>query len=388
LRIALLNDRLYPDFIGGVEKRFHDLASALARRGHEVTLIGFGSIASRPDVSVRSLGPQAPLYNSSGKRSSIEALRFALEMPRLDLSKYDVVEASNIPFLHLIPLALRCAIERKPLLVSWAEFWGPYWKGYVGPLRAPWYRLVEWVSAQLGSSVTATSELTAERLRKRRLRRGGVPVAFCGVQLEVMLDHDIRKTERPTLVFAGRLIREKRVDLLLHAMTTVDADLIVFGDGPEKVALVALAEQLGVTPRVDFRGHAETSAEVWETIASSWIAVQPSSREGFGIFPLEAMTLGVPVIYCASEDSAVRELVRDGVEGICSLPEAAALSQNITGLLRDASLRRTLSVNATARASSFHIDKVAVVIEAEMRAAIDRVLNRGAVPAPTVESTL
>jgi glycosyltransferase involved in cell wall biosynthesis len=42
--------------------------------------------------------------------------------------------------------------------------------------------------------------------------------------------------------------------------------LTVFGDGPYRGALERLADELGIADRVDFRGHVETSREVWETL--------------------------------------------------------------------------------------------------------------------------
>jgi glycosyltransferase involved in cell wall biosynthesis len=383
VRILLLNDRLYPDFIGGVEKRNHDLALALARRGHEVTLAGFGRgpAAAAPGISVRSLGPLGRLYSPSGKRSTPQAFRFAWRVFRLDLSPFDVVEASNIPYIHLVPLALRCRMQRRPLVVTWYEFWGPYWSKYLRPSVAPVYRLAEWLTAQLGVAVVATSRLTGERLAARRIGGGEVAVVACGVPVAALRAAAAGVEAAPgTIVYAGRLIREKRLHLLVDAVTALPpglgARLVIFGEGPEREALAARIAALGIGERVELRGHVPEAEEVWRTVRAATVAVQPSSREGFGIFPLEAMALGVPVVFADSIDSAVVELVRDGVDGLRVSAEPAALTAALARLLSDGGLRAALGRSAARRAEEYDLERLGGRMEAFLRAAADRKLDR------------
>jgi glycosyltransferase involved in cell wall biosynthesis len=372
LKILLVYETVYPDFIGGVESRNHELAAALRKRGHEVTLAGFRKPPAAPDgPGVRSLGVLEGLYNAAGQRSTRGAVRFALTVPRIDVRGFDVVETANMPYVHIFPLALKCALAGKPLLVTWYEYWGDYWKGYVGRLKAPVYKAIEWCTGQVGTAVTATSRLTQERLAAKR-RRGEVELVPCGIHVE-----DVKRAARPEehhhgegppLIYAGRLLREKRIDLLLRAVALLAPRhpgilLTVFGNGPHKEALVKLADELGIADRVDFRGHVETSEEVWRHLGQARIAVQPSEREGFGLFPLEAMAAGLPVVYCESPESAVPELVRDGVEGLCTAPEPAALAAALDRLLTDEAEWSRLRRNALERASGYDWDEVARRIE-------------------------
>jgi glycosyltransferase involved in cell wall biosynthesis len=93
------------------------------------------------------------------------------------------------------------------------------------------------------------------------------------------------------------------------------------------------------------------------------VAVQPSEREGFGLFPLEAMAAGLPVVYCESSESAVPELVRDGVEGICTAPDPAALARVLDRLLTDDVEWTRLRTNALTRAAGYDWDEIARQIE-------------------------
>jgi len=375
LRLLILYEAVYPDRIGGVETRNWELGRAMARRGHQVTLAGLCAPlpGEPPHLVVRSLGPSPRLYNAAGQRSTRGALRFATAVARLDLAPYDLVETANMPYVHLLPLALRCALAGKPLLVTWYEYWAGYWRGYVGRAKAPLYRAVEWLTAQLGTAAVASSRLTRERLAPRRHRRGTVALVPCGIELPRVAAAAAAGRAAgtgPALVYAGRLLVHKRLDLLLAALPAVAAAfpdagplLTVFGEGPDRERLEALAGSLGVSERVRFRGHVATSEEVWTELGRARLAVQPSAREGFGLFPLEAMAAGLPVVHCESSESAVAELVRDGVEGVGAPADAGGLARVLVELLGDDGRRRRLAAAARARAAEYDYDAIAARFE-------------------------
>lgn len=400
MKLLIVYETVYPDFIGGVEHRNHELAVALCRRGHQVTLAGFcGNLASTVEnLSILSLGELGAIYNRAGKRSTRQALRFAASLRRLDLTPYDAVETPNMPYVHLLPLAWKCAAAGKPLLVTWYEHWGAYWGGYVGRLRAPAYRAVEWLTSQLGTAVTATSELTRGRLaaaRRRWWRRGErhdegteVELVPCGIAVSrvraAAADRGEGGDGAAPLIYAGRLLAHKRLDLALRAVQllargegragTAPPLLTVFGEGPDRERLEALAGELGIAGRVAFRGHVRSSEEVWRELGRARLAVQPSAREGFGLFPLEAMAAGLPVVYCGSPESAVGELVRDGVEGVAVPADPADLATALAALLAPAgeAERRRLANNAATRAASYDWEEIAARIEAICRDLIAR----------------
>ncbi|HET9794999.1 MAG TPA: glycosyltransferase family 4 protein [Thermoanaerobaculia bacterium] len=377
MRILLFSDSLYPEFVGGIERRNADLAAALGRRGHAVTLAGFGRSdgPSAAGVRVLSLGGNRPLYSAAGSRAARPAIGLARAAWRIPLGDYDAVETSNVPFVHLFPLAARCASAGKPLLVSWYEYWGSYWNSYAG-FRAPFYRAVERVSAQIGD-VVASSALTAGRLA-RRLRRD-VPVVSCGTDVDDIAAAVAGVEEEPgRVIYAGRLLAHKRVDLLLDAVAAIPvARLVVYGEGPERESLLRRACGLGITARVEFRAPSPDRAELWREIGKSAVAAQPSSREGFGIFPLEALAAGVPVVYVRSEHSAVEEVVRHGIEGVRTEPDAAALARAIAGLLDDGPARRSMGARGRARAGEYRADRSAAAVEEVFERLLGRRRVRG-----------
>lgn len=392
LRLLILYETLYPDHAGGIETRNHELALALAARGHAVTLAGFGRPRPRDAtengaagrVERRFLGDPRALYGPGGRRSHRRAAGFARRALTVTPASYDVVETASVPFLHLPGLAAACRLARVPLLVVWYEVWGAYWRTYVGVARAPVYRFLERTAARLGRRVAATSLLGRDRLAKLRASRSmragdGVALAPCGVDLAAVrraVEGSAQLPAGPPIVVAGRLLGHKRVELLIDALPHL-AELgagppgaspagplvAIFGDGPERPRLEARAVELGVRERVVFHGTVETLAEVWRGFGSARIAVHPSAREGFGLVPLEAMAAGLPVVHCRSEESAVGELVRDGVEGRLTEPTAPALAAGIRALLTDEPRRRALAESARRRAEEYAWNRLAVEYE-------------------------
>jgi len=370
LRLLFFYDAVYPESLGGVEHRNYQLARALARRGHEVTIAGWFDAVDSGDSGVRylRLPGKAGLYTAEGKRSTLAAIRLALAAARLDLSQYDAVETANIPYIHVVPLSVRAWLQRRPLFVTWHEYWGLYWRDYLPGFRWPVYAALEWLAAQLGTRTSAVSTFTAERLRRRRLRKQEITLIPNGIPLERIRSVPIAEPG-PPLVYAGRLLREKRLDLLLEAVRALPARedgrlLTIIGDGPDRERLQRLAAGLGVEDRVEFTGRLPAPEDVWSRMTSARIAVQPSSREGFGMFPLEAMALGLPVVYCESPESALPELVRNGVEGVETPADAHSLARTLDHLLANPAEVERMAQAARLRAAEYDWDAIAARFEA------------------------
>ncbi len=102
-----------------------------------------------------------------------------------------------------------------------------------------------------------------------------------------------------SLVFAGRLVTDKGVDLLLKALAQLDSNLFtsltIIGDGPEKGPLEELSSGLLISNRVQFIG-ALSAVEVAAILGSSEIMIVPSVVEPFGITVLEGLASGCRMV--------------------------------------------------------------------------------------------
>ena len=392
MRVLLAYDCLYPETMGGVEHRNYQLALALAARGHQVTLTGWTAAPRElaPGVDVLPLPSRRAVAPLAARRRAGDALRFARSVLRLPLERFDVVETANIPFAHVLPLAWRCTLADRPLVVTWHEVWGRHWHAFLRSALWPAFAAVELLAAQAGDATLVVSPLTAERLLARR--RGEPPVLLPGgVPVAAVRAAAAGQPPGAPLVFAGRLFDDKQVDLLLRAVARLaengeasggeaerrtDAPagggplLAVVGDGPERGRLEALAGELGIAGRVVFTGRLETPEEVWAHLGAARLAVQPSRREGFGMFPLEAMAAGLPVVYCDVPTSAVSSLVRDGVEGVGVPPDPAAFAEAIARLLADDAERERLAAAARRRAEEHDWAELARRLEGVLEAVV------------------
>ena len=122
--------------------------------------------------------------------------------------------------------------------------------------------------------------------------------------------------QRPlNLLFVGRMIRLKGVDMLLRALARLDpkqhpCKLMLVGDGPTRSDFERLAQDLGIADRVSFTGSLDQPG-VAEAMAECHLFCLPSVRESGGAVLLEAMATARPVL--AINHGGPAELVDDMV---------------------------------------------------------------------------
>ncbi len=144
----------------------------------------------------------------------------------------------------------------------------------------------------------------------------------------------------------GSLTEQKNRQTLLDAAARLsdieELRVLVVGSGPEKEALLARADELGLSGRVLFLGQ---RLDVPDLLAASDIFVLSSDWEGLPITILEAMTSGVPCV--ATAVGGVPEALTDGVTGVTVEPgRPGALADGIRALARDAELRARMAAAA------------------------------------------
>ncbi|MGK7869303.1 glycosyltransferase [Falsiroseomonas sp. E2-1-a20] len=118
----------------------------------------------------------------------------------------------------------------------------------------------------------------------------------------------------PLLVSVGHLIPRKGHDHIIRALPLLPGHaLMVLGDGPERDALLQLAQDLGVADRVHLLG-ARPHSELPRYYGAADALVLASSREGWANVLLESMACGTPVV--ASPAWGSREAVRSIAAGV------------------------------------------------------------------------
>jgi teichuronic acid biosynthesis glycosyltransferase TuaC len=142
-----------------------------------------------------------------------------------------------------------------------------------------------------------------------------------------------------TLVTVAHLVARKRHADVLRALAVLSdrhpaLRYVIIGDGPEREALMALAQRLGVADRVELRGQLAPAEAVREARRCT-LFVMPSTEEAFGVAYVEAMAGGVPAIGCRGEPGP-EEIAAAG-DGFMLVPpgDIERLTQRIDELLRD-----------------------------------------------------
>lgn len=299
--------------IGGLELNVANIAAQIHSAGHEVTVI----------TRTRSPEPDAFPFHVVRCPSAREFLHW--------VRWCDVFFQANVSLRGLWPLLL----VRRPWVVS-HHSWYCRTDG-----RIAWQdHLKRWLLRFAAASI-AVSQAVADDLAVRSVvipnpYRDGLFRLLPGIE------------RTGDLLFVGRLVSDKGVDLLLDALGILDAEgltprLIVVGEGPERPLLAERARRLGIAERIDFLGP-RTGEELVEILNRHRILVVPSRyNEPFGIVALEGIACGCVVV--GSEGGGLPEAI-----GPCGLTfrngDTADLARVLAPLLRDPGAGRDLLAGA------------------------------------------
>lgn len=181
---------------------------------------------------------------------------------------------------------------------------------------------------------------------------------------------------RPVMLFVARLLRVKRLDLLLDALSRVTepVQLWVAGDGPEREALEGRVAALG-PGRVRFLG-ALAPDRLPELYAAADLFVLPSDHEPWGAVVCEAMAGGLPVLLSSAVGSGP-DLLREGENGL-SFPagDAISLAAAVRRLLSDPGGLRRMGARSLELIAGYTHEW----LEAEFAAAVRLAAGSGETP--------
>lgn len=334
MKIAYVYDAVYPWVTGGIEKRVWELASRLADN-HEVHWYGLHywdgpPVYERDGVTLYGVASPLELY-TEGRRSITEALYFSAALVRpLRRQRYDVIHCQEFPYFPCYPCKLYSTVRSSSLFMTWHEIWGDYWYEYLGR-KGVFGKAVERTVAHLPDYHLAVSRRTKRDLEA--LGASDVTVVPNGITQSTIEGID-PSAETFDVLFVGRLIKEKNVDMLLRAVSRLTASehdirCAILGRGPEYEPLLHLVDELSLSENVEFLEPRETHEEVLRLMKGADVFAFPSRREGFGMTVLEALACGTPVVTINHPQNAARELVTDGKTGVVCDPTPSALADGI-----------------------------------------------------------
>lgn len=329
---------------GGKEARIDHLAHALVGLGCDVHIYtmkwwdGPSKTYAQDGITFHAISKLYPLY--SGKRRSFkEGIFFGLACLKMLRYDWDILEADHMPYFPLFSLKFVNVFKRKPFFATWHEAVGlKAWRSYIGTPAGTVAYMLERFALAMPQHIIVVSERTRDLLRQEFHYKKPMTLVANGIDYATIHDAPMGKV-KSDIVFAGRLVRHKRVDLLLDAVTILVRDMpklrvAVVGGGPALDDIRAQVERLGLEKNVMITGRLEDSRDVFSYMKASKVFVSPSTREGFGITILEAYAAGLRVVTVNHPDNAAQYLIR---------PDAGAVSELNAEALAEA-IRRQLEL--------------------------------------------
>jgi glycosyltransferase involved in cell wall biosynthesis len=364
LRILVVNwqDRENPQ-AGGAETHLHEIFGRLAGRGHDVTLLasGWPGCANRAELDGIEV-------HRTGSRYS-----FSLAAPRyhrraLAARPFDVV----VEDLNKVPVFARFWTQAPVVPLVHHLFGGTAFREASFPLAAMTWLMERPIPRVFGGSpVVAVSQSTRSDLVDRGMQRELIEVIPNGIDLDAFTpDPAAVRYDAPTILYLGRVKRYKRVDLILRAAVRlkergVRFRVVVAGKGDHLPGLARLAERLGVSELVAFKGFV-SEEEKLELFRRSWVHALTSPKEGWGIANLEAAACGTPTV--ASDSPGLRDSVVDGVTGyLVPHGDIDGLADRLEALLADPEARDRLGKGARTFSEGYSWEASADGMEAFLR---------------------
>jgi len=368
MRIAFVNDTIYPYSIGGAEIRDWEIAKRLAKRGHKVHIFGMKEWKGKDNfikegVHIHGVRGHINRYTKTGRRSITHTLYFSfIVFFKLSTYNFDIIVVANFPYFTSFYGKIISVVKRTYLIAHWDEIWGNYWYKYLG-LAGFFGKSIEKIAIKIPDKIITVSNATKKQLIKTGLNEEKIRVIPNGIDPDY--NNILPASEKIDVLFAGRLIRDKNVDVLIKAIKLLknnfqNINCCIIGDGPEKEKLLELATELDLKKNIKFMGFMKKHEDVISLMKSSKVFAFPSTREGFGIVIIEAFYCGLPVIGVNSRYSkCVSELIKDGENGfLLNSADENALAEKILILLKDENLRIKMGNNGKKVAEKYDWNKI------------------------------
>ncbi|HEY3329602.1 MAG TPA: glycosyltransferase family 4 protein [Capsulimonadaceae bacterium] len=360
MNIALFASAFHPH-VGGVEELVRQLAHSYKAKGHGVIVVtnkwpqDLSDFEEFEGISLYRLPMRLPTGTIK------EQLKFKLSFNATERRMLDVLKEHKIDIIHIQCVSANGYYAHRaatalglPLVVTTqGERTMDAGKIYQ---RSPFMNQMLRNLLPGSAHITACSGHTLKDLETwyGKPFEATSGVIYNGIDLSNFEPARPYSHPKPYILGIGRLVPQKGFDVLIRAFgvaTLPDHDLLIAGEGPDRVELEQLAQELKLSDKVHFVGRADRPTAISLFQGCSFF-VLPSRQEPQGIVNLEAMAAGKAVV--ASRVGGVPEIVLDNEVGI--LVEAEDVDSMASALRSVASsddLRLKLGKAGRARAEQF-----------------------------------
>ncbi|HEV7206880.1 MAG TPA: glycosyltransferase family 4 protein [Jatrophihabitans sp.] len=354
MRVLMLSWEYPPLVVGGLGRHVEALARALAAAGHDVRVVCRGESAGvveevrdgvrvvRAAVDPIDIGftiESLLAWSQAGEHALVRAA-----LPLLPGWRPDVVHAHD--WLVAQAGITLSEVAGAPLVATLHATEAGRHQGWLPePLNRAIHSVERWLASRADAVITCSQTMRAE-VASLGLAPSSVAVVPNGIEparwRPTARERREARTrfagEGPVLAFAGRLVHEKGVQTLLHAVrplreTCPQLRLAIAGTGGHEAELRAIARRQRIARAVDWLGFVPET-ELPAVLAAADVVVVPSFYEPFGIVALEAAAVATPLV--VAETGGLRDLVDAGlVAGSFPAGDVDALATAVGKVLAD-----------------------------------------------------
>jgi glycosyltransferase involved in cell wall biosynthesis len=292
----------YSPIINGVVASIDALRSGLADAGTAVTIVAPHFPLERDDDDALVRLPSLPLPTSTGYRLCVP---YVSRAARARIARAAIVHAHS-PFVTGWLASNIARRSHVPLVFTYHTRIDEY--AHYAPFE-PRVARASMVALTRAFANRANAVIVPTAAMRARLRDIGVhvPIAIVPSSIDVARFAGARRTaaaraflgardDARVVLAVSRIAKEKHLDVAIDAIARVrDAVLAIVGDGPDRAALEARANALGIRDRVRFTGALDPAA-LPDLYAASDAFVFPSPTETQGLVLAEALAAGLPVV--------------------------------------------------------------------------------------------
>ena len=375
MRVLHLSWEFPPRIIGGIASHVFDISRALARRGVEVHVM----TCSFPGAGKYEKIDGVDVHRFEAYATGDSFLGWALRMQKnMEISGCDLIsQIHQCDVIHAHDWLSGVAgiglkhLYRKPLITTLHSTEYGRRTGIHNDLQASIHEIEGWISYESWRVITCSYYMRDHVAWCFHIPSSKICVIPNGVDVTKFSFSfnywDVRNrfahgSER-ILLFVGRLVPEKGLDTLVRALSkisanSVNAKLIVVGEGPQKELYQSMADDYGLHEKVFFAGHVDD----WTLRALYRVAdatVVPSKFEPFGIVALEAMAARCPLVTTFA--GGLNEIVDDCGTGLkVPVDNPDALAGAILRIVRDVGFKNYAVENAYRKCLwNYNWDKIA-----------------------------
>lgn len=365
----------FPPRIGGPATSVPELAKRLAEKGHEVHVLtvkfpGYEAHEMKDGYYIHRATNINKDPTSSGTVSNLFSVVSMGVLAHKIIPKYDI----DIVHAHDLNLSAAAGIlsikfNKKPLItkytgdlsleylllsgkISFEDIQDKYEKQSKKlPFTVRFFDRFQKYFVEKSTVITAPSEFQKNMLLSLGADDDSIVVLRNAIDLNKFNPNVVpaieKKGDEKIISYAGRLIPWKGVEYLIKAFAKVDdarrrsSKLLIVGDGPSRLKLQKLSQQLGIVDSVIFTGRIPNNL-VPSYIASSDIVVLPSLYDPFPHNMLETLAMKKPLI--ATSIGGIPEVVKHKETGYLVNPGSSdELAGAIEELMRDDVLIKRIS---------------------------------------------